>query len=95
MKRWSENEDQTLKDSAKTLAVKQIAHLLGRTPKAVSNRANLIGVGLKKSGDAYHGRKYPEADIELARRLHESGMKLRLIAEKLEIPFTSLKNYFY
>lgn len=48
MKRWSENEDQTLKDNAKTLAVKQIAHLLGRTPKAVSNRANLIGVGLKK-----------------------------------------------
>lgn len=95
MRRWSEDEDNTLKENAKALAVKQIANLLGRTPKAVGARANLIGVNLKKSGDAYHGRKYPSADIELARRLHESGMKLRLIAEKLEIPFTSLKNYFY
>lgn len=95
MKRWSKNEDRALKESASSLSAKQIAHLLGRSAKAVSNRASLIGVNLKKSGDAYHGRKYPEADIQLAHKLHESGMKLRLVAEKLEIPFSSLKNYFY
>lgn len=95
MKRWSAAEDKVVKDHASTLTAKQIGHLLGRTEKSIGARAAVIGIQLRKRGDAYHGRKYPEADIELARQLHETGMGLRMIAEKMEIPFASLKNYFY
>ncbi|CAE1145025.1 hypothetical protein FS595_09045 [Serratia rubidaea] len=95
MKRWSSAEDKTLKDHASTLTAKQIGHLLGRTARAISQRAARIGVEMRKHGDAYHGRKYPEADIETARQLYSSGMSLKLVAEKMEIPFASLKNYFY
>lgn len=95
MKRWSSAEDKTLKDHASTLTAKQIGNLLGRTAGAISHRASIIGVEMRKRGDAYHGRKYPEADIEMARQLHREGMSLKLVAEKMEIPFASLKNYFY
>ncbi|HHQ6580438.1 TPA: hypothetical protein ACSTJ2_002425 [Serratia fonticola] len=95
MKRWNEAEDKVLKESASTLSAKQISCLLGRTEKSVGVRAAIIGVSMRKSGDAHHSRKYSEADIDLAHQLHDTGMKLNVIAEKLEIPATSLKNYFY
>lgn len=95
MKRWNEAEDKTVKESANTLTAKQIGYLLGRTEKSVQARAIIIGIGLRKSGNAHHSRKYSEADIDLAHQLHNTGMGLRLIAEKLEIPAVSLKNYFY
>ncbi|AVJ17185.1 DNA-binding protein [Serratia sp. MYb239] len=95
MKRWSAAEDKVLKDHASTLTAKQIGHLLGRTAKSIGARAAVVGIELRKRGDAYHGRKYSEADIEMARQLHSAGMGLRLVAEKMEIPFASLKNYFY
>lgn len=95
MKRWNEAEDKALRQNASTMTAKQIGCLLGRTEKSVCIRAAIIGVGMRKSGDAHHSRKYSEADIDLARQLHDTGMKLSLIAEKLEIPAASLKNYFY
>lgn len=95
MKRWNETEDKALKESASTLSAQQIGCLLGRTERSVRARATIIGIGLKKSGDTHHSRKYSEADIDLARQLHDTGMKLNLIAEKLEIPYPALKNYFY
>ncbi|UAN43865.1 DNA-binding protein [Serratia sp. JSRIV001] len=95
MKRWNETEEKALKQNASTMTAKQIGYLLGRTEKSVSVRAAIIGVCMRKSGDAHHSRKYSEADIDIARQLHDAGMGLRLIAEKLEIPAASLKNYFY
>ncbi|MFZ1871932.1 MAG: DNA-binding protein [Chania sp.] len=95
MKRWTEAEDKALREGAGTLTAKKIGQLLGRTEKSITVRAFNIGISLRKSGDAHHSRKYSEADIDLAYQLHATGMGLRLIAEKLEIPAASLKNYFY
>lgn len=92
---WTEKEDKYLKKNAKILTSKQIGAALGRSQKGVIARAMLLKVSLIKIGDHNPSRKYPTADIDLAMQLHEAGMKPRHIAEKLEIPVMSIKNYLY
>lgn len=93
MKKWTGTEDKVLRDCANSLTAAQIGDLIGRTEKAVISHAGVLKVKLRKSGDKHHNRKYSVKDIELAHLLQADGMPFRLIAEKLEIPFASLKNH--
>lgn len=48
-----------------------------------------------KYGQSHHNAKASDADVELARRCKEAGMKLREIAEKLEYPANTVRDWIY
>lgn len=73
----------------------EIGGRLGRGVDSVKHKARAIGVSLRTYGERCPWAKYSDHDCELARRLHEEGMSLPLIAEKLEIPYWAVHSIVY
>jgi len=95
-KRWTPAEDAIISKHAGTLtATKIAAQLEERTASQVTHRAKRLKISLKTHGDNCSWSKYSDHDCELARQLHDEGMAVKLISEKLEIPFHALTSIIY
>lgn len=94
-KNWCRAELIVVHQCSGNMRVKQIGLLIGRSESAVRTKAREVGINLRLRGRFHQSVKYPEADVELARELHAGGVKLRDIAEKLELPLGMVKRYVY
>ncbi len=68
-----------------THTAQQIADMLGRSRRSVSNKAFELGISMTKRGDNHYHVKHSNHDIELCRALRDEGLSVREIAEKMEI----------
>jgi hypothetical protein len=59
LRAWTEAEDKTLAEKAKTLTARQAAEVLGRSEYYVRRRAAELGIRFKKSGHLHHSAKHP------------------------------------
>lgn len=95
MSRWVHAEIMIIRQCAGTIRVEQIGALIGRTGASVRAKARELNIKLYLRGDYHQSAKYPQADIELARRLHDAGLKRCEIAEKLEMPIGAVNQFVY
>lgn len=94
-KDWCRAELIVVRMCSGNMRVKQIGLLIGRSESAVRTKARVVGINLRLRGRFHQSVKYPEVDVELARELHSAGVKLREIAEKLELPRGMVNQYVY
>ncbi|AXH72143.1 MAG: DNA-binding protein [Siphoviridae sp. ctdc_1] len=92
---FTPDEIRLIRRLAKTHTAQQIAEMTGRSRRSVANKAFDLGISMKKHGDNHYNVKYSDEDVELARQLHEAGLGVREIAEKMEIPQDHLSNILY
>lgn len=95
MKKWVRAEIMITRQCAGTMTVENIGRLIGRTGAAVRTKAREQGISLYLRGDHHQSAKYRQADIEMARELHQEGITRREIAEKLEMPLSAINQYVY
>ncbi|WP_368287337.1 DNA-binding protein [Kluyvera intermedia] len=94
-KDWCRAELVVVRLCSGNVRVKQIGLLIGRSESAVRTKAREVGINLRLRGRFHQSVKYSDADVELARELHSAGVKLREIAEKLELPRGMVDQYVY
>lgn len=95
-KPWCAAERMMLRRYGPYLTAAVMGQLIGRSRHGVLWQAKQLNIKVgPRRGDKHHSRKYPEADIQLAKQLRDAGMKIRIIEEKLEIHPGSLKNFLY
>ncbi|AHM71662.2 TPA: hypothetical protein P0N90_002069 [Yersinia enterocolitica] len=87
---WSPGEVAYLREAVKTTRYRDIADHLGRSPKAVQQKAFVEGVNPSIVGECNRNAKFSDHDVELCRALYDEGIKPRYIAEKMEIPVASV-----
>lgn len=94
---WTLDEIAIVKTYAGKLTAKQIVEKLGykRTVASVKQKAQSLGLSLRQYGENCVWAKYSDHDCELARSLHEDGMPIKLICEKLEIPYHAMHSILY
>ncbi len=84
--KYSPLEDSILRQYARTHTAAQIAVMLNRSRKSVTNRVHLLGISMIKNGDNHYAVKHSDHDVELCRALHDEGLSVTEIADKMEIP---------
>ena len=94
---WKAEELEVIRESAGKLTSEQIAERLGngRTAVSVKHKARSLGLSLRQYGENCSWSKYSNHDCELARSLHEEGMSVDSICEKLEIPHHAMHSILY
>lgn len=95
--KWEEYEIDIIKKYAGILSSTKIAELCqkGRTYAQVKCKAARLEISLRTYGENCSWSKYSNHDCELARQLHEGGMLLITIGEKMEIPYHALHSILY
>lgn len=93
--RWTQQEIAQLRELAGQISPAEIAQQLGRTPAAVKARARNLRINLIVHGERHPRAKYSDLMVELARRMHDEGLKPRAISRVLDIPEGSVKSYVY
>ncbi|HCM1919153.1 TPA: DNA-binding protein [Salmonella enterica subsp. salamae serovar 28:r:e,n,z15] len=95
MSNWVRAEIIIMRQCAGKMRVATIGRLTGRTAAAVRAKARELNISLRLRGDYHQSARYRQADIELARSLHDEGVSRRDIAEKLEMPIGAVNQYVY
>lgn len=88
--KWSHAELLYLERNADRMMAKDIAKHLGRTTNSVLGKAAHHDIKFTSSR-AVHS----DDDVRLCIALHDEGMKLSLIAEKMEISVHTVKSFLY
>lgn len=88
--RWSPAELAYLRKSVTTTRYRDIADHLGRSLRAVQQKASGEGVNPSIIGECNRNAKFSDHDVELCRALYDEGIKPRFIAEKMAIPVDSV-----
>ena len=65
--------------------VESIASHLGRTPKSIMAKAWSLGLGGRYFGSNHHQSKLSDHEVDLIRELHDEGLSIRSIANKMEV----------
>lgn len=86
MRPFTDAELQILRQHAASHTGQQLADMLGRTKDSVYMKAVREGISMKKAGINHYRLKYPEDEVELCRQLHEEGLTVAVIADKMEMP---------
>ena len=93
-KPWTDAEDAIIRRNAATMTTQQIADLLpGRSAVSVRGYAHRKGIRLYKSGERHHRCRIPDHDVELCRAMHDEGLTVKEIAEKMEINPGTVSQY--
>ena len=82
---WTEEEYKYLKETAGKVCHKDMAKHLDRTIDSVRNKLRKLDIDSRKNIGC-NLRRHDEHDVELCRQLYDSGMTVRIIAKKMEIP---------
>lgn len=93
---YSKSDLKFMRDNQKTLTLAEIAHHSGRSKDAVRHAMLLRGWGIGRcTGEKHPMCKYPDSDVELCRALHDDGMAIPLIAEKMEVPYQTVRSWVH
>lgn len=93
---YSKNDLKFMRESQKTLTLAEIADHLGRSKDALRHAMLLRGWATRKiAGEKHPMCKYPDSDVELCRALHDDGMAIPLIAEKMEVPYQTVRSWVH
>ncbi|MGG5932535.1 DNA-binding protein [Salmonella enterica] len=95
MNKWKRAEILIIRQCAGTMKVANIGRLIGRTNGAVRAKARELNICLRLRGDHHQSVKYPGRVVEMARELHQEGMKRRDIAEILGMKVGTVNQYVY
>ncbi|HEB0785151.1 TPA: DNA-binding protein [Salmonella enterica] len=95
MSKWTKAEIMIIRQCAGTMKVEVIGQLIGRTDSAVRAKARELHICLRLRGDHHQSVKYPGRVVEMARELHQEGVKRRDIAEMLGMPIGAVNQYVY
>ncbi|EAQ6132319.1 DNA-binding protein [Salmonella enterica] len=95
MSKWKRAEILIVRQCAGTMKVANIGQLIGRTDGAVCAKARELNISLRLRGDYHQSVKYPGRVVEMARELHQEGVKRRDIAEMLGMPIGAVNQYVY
>lgn len=95
MSKWKRAEILIVRQCAGKMKVANIGQLIGRTDSAVRAKARELHICLRLRGDHHQSVKYPYSVVEMARELHQEGMKRRDIAEMLKMPLGMVNQYVY
>lgn len=90
--RWTKAELQYLRTHGGKVSLAEIAAAIGRTRAAVACKAVEIGVDCKTYGERHWMSRHSDADVDLCRQLHEAGLSVPEIAEKMEMPRGTVGN---
>ncbi|CAI1534429.1 Uncharacterised protein [Serratia marcescens] len=91
---YSKNDLKFMYENHKTLTLAEIADHLGRNKDALRHAMLLRGWATGKiAGEKHPMCKYPDSDVELCRALHDDGMAIPLIAEKMEVPYRTVRSW--
>lgn len=92
---WVPAEIAIMKLCAGKMHVDTIGALIGRSGRSVASKAHKLGICLRLQGKYHQRAKYAHEDVELARTMRERGETINTIAERLEIPASTIKHYVY
>ncbi|ECZ8127306.1 DNA-binding protein [Salmonella enterica] len=95
MSKWKRAEILIVRQCAGTMKVANIGQLIGRTDGAVRAKARELHISLRLRGDHHQSVKYPDRVVEVARELHQEGMKRWDIAEMLGMKVGTVNLYVY
>ncbi|ECW1079422.1 DNA-binding protein [Salmonella enterica] len=95
MSKWKRAEILIVRQCAGTMKVANIGQLIGRTDGAARAKARELHISLRLRGDHHQSVKYPGRVVEMARELHQEGMKRRDIAKILGMPVGTVNLYVY
>jgi len=90
---WTDEEKKFIRKNAPLMTITEVAEKLGRTRPSVFNYASQNGIRFIKRGESHWRVTVSDEDVELCRQLHDAGLTIREIAEKMEIPATSVSGY--
>ncbi|EOI7372953.1 TPA: hypothetical protein ACJFUB_004440 [Yersinia enterocolitica] len=94
-KPWSPVELAYLRENAGTTRHQAIADHLGRTLRSAQLKALKEGFRPRNIGERHYLAKYSDHDVDLCRELHEEGLSVRIIAEKMEMPVSTVEAIVY
>lgn len=94
---WTDAQTKLLMSSAEKMTAAEIAAALGKSEVAVWSRAYYlrkkgVDVALQKSGENHYGARHSDHDVELCRQLHDAGVSMAVVAEKMEIPLGTARD---
>ena len=92
---WSPADTTRLRRWANRLHAREIAEHLGRTERAVFNKAASLGVTLRKGGAKSPGAKHPDATVRAIRREFRERGNLPAVAKRHGIPLSTAESYVY
>ncbi len=84
-----------MRQCAGTMKVANIGQLIGRTDGAVRAKARELHISLRLCGDHHQSVKYPDRVVEMARELHQEGMKRWDISKMLKVKIGTVNQYVY
>lgn len=82
---WDRNELEIIKRNAGKMTAKDIAQILERSPSSVRKKAYAMGISLICVGENSPHSIHSDKDVVLCRQLRDEGMRVKLIAEKMEM----------
>lgn len=90
-KAFSLTDDNFIRRHVGVLSCQDIANRLGRTKNSVKHRIKRLGLSkmFVPKASVVHG----DDDVELCRQLHEAGLKISEISDKMEIPYSTVSCY--
>lgn len=88
---FTSTDDHFIRLHVGVLTCRQIADKLGRTPNAIKHRIRRLG--LSKTYVPKVHVVYQDDDVELCRQLHEAGLPIIEIADKMEISRQMVSDY--
>ncbi|HCM4642890.1 TPA: AsnC family protein [Salmonella enterica subsp. enterica serovar Panama] len=75
-----------IRDNCRTMTIKTVAALLGKSESTIKYTNRATGVSYQKCGDTHPRTKYPDSDVELIRQLRdEYNLTFRELGEKFDI----------
>lgn len=83
---WNASDEAYLSKWAGVKSCAELAIALERPKKAVAYKAAKMGLSLRLMGERHHSAVHSNADVELCRQLSDAGLSAAVIAEKMEIP---------
>lgn len=89
--RWTNQEDLFLKAHLGEMTANDIGVSLGRSIHSVRNR--IFKLGLCRTYVPVKVYPNDDSDVELCRQLFESGLSIRVISEKMDIPRLCVYRY--
>ncbi|OWF73535.1 hypothetical protein B4902_08520 [Yersinia frederiksenii] len=94
-KLWSAVELSYLRENVEITRHQAIADHLGRTLRSAQIKALKEGFVPRNIGERHYRAKYSDHDVELCRELHEQGIGTKVIAEKMEMPVSTVEAIVY
>ena len=89
---WTPQHLRSLRELCATKSAQHIADLTGHTRSSVYAKIHILGLKATKHGELSSSSRYSAWDISMVRQLAADGMRISLIAIKMEMPTRTVWN---